>query len=80
MQGADGGVEVVVDLLEDGDQALVADLPVLRGQGCPGAEFFKDVVNAGEGEVGMLGLLALAVRVEPFARLADSCRLLRQTE
>ena len=73
MQGADGGVEVVVDLLEDGDQALVVDLPVLRGQGCPGAEFFKDVVNAGEGEVEMQGLLALAVGVEPFAKLAGPC-------
>ena len=73
MQGADGGVEVVVDLLEDGDQALVVDLPVLRGQGSLGAEFFKDVANAGEGEVGMLGLLALAVRVEPFAKLAGPC-------
>ena len=29
----DGGVEIVVDLLEDGDEAFVMDLAVLGGQG-----------------------------------------------
>ena len=67
-----GGVEVVVDLLEYGDEAFVVGLPVLRGQGFAGAEFFEDVVNAGEGEVGVLFLLALAVHVEPFAKVADA--------
>ena len=68
----DSGVEVVVNLLEDGDQSFVVGLPVLRVQGFTGAEFFEDVVYAGEGEVGMLFLLTLAVRVEAFAKVADA--------
>jgi hypothetical protein len=32
----------------------------------------EDVVNAGEREVGILLLLALAVRVEPLAEVADA--------
>ena len=61
-----------MDLFEDGDQALVVGLPVLRVQDFPGAEFFEDVVNAGEGEAGMLRLLALAVCVEAFTKVADA--------
>ena len=53
----DGGVEVVVDLREEGDEALVVDgfgLGVERGAG---AEEVEDVVEAGEGERGVQGLL-----------------------
>ncbi len=39
-----GGIEVVVDLLEDGDEALVVDLAFLVGEGSAGAELFKHVV------------------------------------
>lgn len=58
----DGGIEVVVELLEDGDEALVVDGLVLGGEGLAGTEFLEDVVEAGEGEVGMCLLLAFAVR------------------
>jgi hypothetical protein len=68
----DGGVEVVVKLLEDGDEALVVDDLVLGVQGFAGTDFLEDVVNAGEREVGMKFLLALAVRVEPLAKVADA--------
>ena len=63
----DGGVEVVVELLEEGDEALVVDgfgLGVERGAG---AEEVEDVVEAGEGERGVQDLLALAVGVEALA-------------
>ena len=68
----DGGVEVVVKLLEDGDEALVVEGLVLGGQGFARTDFLEDVVNAGEREVGMKFLLALAVRVEPLAEIADA--------
>jgi hypothetical protein len=68
----DGGVEVVVNLLEDGDEALVVDGLVLGVQGFAGTDFLEDVVNAGEREVGMKFLLALAVRVEALAKVADA--------
>ena len=43
-------------------------------------QFFQDVVKAGEGEVGMQGLLALAVRIQPLPQhlaCAASTLLLR---
>ena len=67
----DGSVEVVVNLLEEGDEALVVDgfgLGVERGAG---AEEVEDVVEAGEGERGVQGLLALAMGVEALAEVAD---------
>ena len=67
-----GGVQVVVNLLEDGDQALVVDSFVLRVQGFAGTDFLEHIVNAGEREVGVEFLLALAVRVEAFAKVADA--------
>ena len=52
----DGGVQVVVELFEEGDQAAVVDLFVLgrefgggHGALVGGAEFFEDVVHVGEG-------------------------------
>ena len=67
-----GGVEVVVNLLENRDQALVVDGFVLGVQGFDGTDFLEHVVNAGEREVGVLLLLAFAVRVEAFAEIADA--------
>ncbi len=71
--GEDGGVEIVVELLEDGHQPLVVNELFLVGERFPGAEFFEDVVKAGEGEA-VLRLHALAVRVEFFGQLAE-CKL-----
>ncbi|MDF1850050.1 MAG: hypothetical protein P1U85_04390 [Verrucomicrobiales bacterium] len=68
----DGFVEIVVDLLEDGDEALVVDVAFLVGQGFPGAELFEDVVDPRQGQVGMELLLPLAMRVETFAEVADA--------
>lgn len=65
--GEHGGVDLVVDLAEEGDEAVVVDLLFLGVQDCAGAERFEDVVDPGEGEVRMQGLLPLAVRVEPEA-------------
>ena len=55
----DGGVEFVVELFVDGDEAVVVDGFVLGGElgggdfaAVGGAEFFEDVVHVGEGEVG----------------------------
>jgi hypothetical protein len=62
-----------VELLEDGDQAVLVDEFVLGGKvgggeraGVDGAEFFQHVVHVGEGQVGIFGLLALAMGVEFF--------------
>jgi len=79
----DGGVEVVVELFEDGNQTFVVNFLFLRGErrgrrprerapwALEGAEFFEDVVHVGECEVGVEGLLALAVGVERFGEVAD---------
>jgi hypothetical protein len=57
-------VDLVVDLAEEGDEAVVVDLLFLGVERFAGAELFEDVVDPGEGEVGKQGLLPLAVRVE----------------
>lgn len=36
------------------------------------AQFLEDVVHPGEGEVGMQGLLALAVRIQPLSQVPDA--------
>ena len=59
----DGGVEVVVELAQDGDQALFVDHAFLGGEGFAAAEFVQHVVHAGQGEAWVLGLLAFAVGV-----------------
>lgn len=64
-------VDLVVDLAEEGDEAVVVDLLFLGVEGGAGAERVEDVVDAGEGEVGKQGLLPLAVRVEPLAEVAE---------
>jgi hypothetical protein len=67
-----GGIQLVVDLAEDGDEALVVDELFLGGERLAAAELFEHVVNAGEREAGMLLLLPLAVRIEPLAEIADA--------
>jgi len=52
----DGLIEVVVDLFEEGDEGAVVDVFVLVAEGFFFADFFEDVVDASEGEVGVLGL------------------------
>ena len=71
----DGGVEVVMELFEDGDEAVVVDGFFFGSEGFGGAEFFEDVVHAGEGEAGVLGLDAFAVGVEFLGDLADAVAL-----
>ena len=70
----DGGVEVVVDLLQDRDEPLLVDDPLLRRQRLARPELLEDVVHPGDREVGVERLLALAVRVEGFAEGADAGR------
>ena len=53
-----------MDLLENGNEALVVDRLFLGGQRGAGADGFEDVVQAGEREVWVKRLLLLAVRVE----------------
>ena len=53
-----GGIEFVVQFLQDQHEAIVEGVPVLTGQ-CGGigarAELFQNVVDAGEGKMRMLG-------------------------
>ena len=52
------------------------DRLVLGGQRLAGAQLFQDVVHVGQGQFRMLGLLALAVRVQLLGEGSD-VRLLR---
>lgn len=70
--GKDGGIEIVVELLEEGDEALVVDELLLRREGLSAAKLFEDVVHAGERETGMLGLHALAVRIQLLRQGVDA--------
>ena len=72
----DGGVEVVVELAEDGDEAVFVGELFFGVERGAGAEFFEDVVEVGEGQLRVLGLLAFAVSVEALGEVADA-RLLR---
>ena len=65
-------IQLVVELLEDGDEAVVVDEFVLGGERGAGADGGEDVVKAGESQLRMLRLLPLAVRVEPLAEIADA--------
>ena len=62
--GEDGGVEIVMQLTEDGDESLFVGALFGGGEGRTGAELFEDVVDGGEGKGGMERLLAFAVGVE----------------
>ena len=72
----DGGVEVVMDLLQDGDEPLLVDDAVFFGERLAGAELFQHVVYAGKCEIQILNLLMLAMRVEGFTKIADMLSLL----
>ena len=58
-----GGVEVVVELLEGGDERGFVEGFVFGCEGFAGADLFEDVVDVGEAEA-VLRLGALAVGVE----------------
>ena len=70
--GEDGGVEFVVQLTQDGDEAGFVDGFVPGGQGFAAAQFGEDVVHAGQRQLGVGGLLALAVGVELFGQGGDA--------
>ena len=62
-------------VLEDEDEAVIKDATVGRrqgGGGDAGAKFFEDVVEASEGQMGMVGEDALAVGVEVLGDAADA--------
>ena len=61
-----------MNLLEDGDEALVVDLLFLGGERLAAAELFEHVVNAGERKAWMLLLLPLAVQIESLTEGADA--------
>ena len=68
--GKDGAVDLVVELLQQGDEAVVVDRLLLRGEGLAAARGGEHVVEAGEGERRMQRLLPLAVRIEPLPEIA----------
>ena len=67
-----GGVEFVVELAEDGDETLFVGELFFGVERGAGAEFFEDVVEVGERQLRVLGLLAFAMGVEGFGEFADS--------
>ena len=67
-----GGVQLVVDLPQQRDEALVVEGFLLGVQRVAGAELFEDIVKAGEREVGILLLLAFAVGVQTLPEVADA--------
>ena len=73
---AHGRVQLVVDFTQHADQPLLVDRLVLGGQRLAGAQLLQHVVHVGQGQLGMLSLLALAVRVQLLGQGADA-RLLR---
>lgn len=61
-----------MDLSEDGNEALVVDGFFFGRQRRVGTDGFKDVIHSREREIRVKRLLALAVRVEPLAEIADA--------
>ena len=76
--GEDGGVQLVVELPEHGDQPMFVDLFLLGGQRFPRPQLLQHVVHAGHGQVGVQLLLALAVGIEGFAQGADATSVPRR--
>ncbi len=70
-----GHVEVVVDLSEHADEAIVVDFLVLGREGFARTQLFEDVVHPRDRQPRMRRLLLLAVGVEGLAEFAD-CLLL----
>ena len=60
---------------ESRNQPVLVDPLLLCRQHFTGAELLQHVVDAGEGEIGMCRLLLLAMCVEGFAEVANSCAL-----
>jgi hypothetical protein len=69
--GEDGAIEIVVDLFEGGDEGAIVILAIVVGEGLACADFFEEVVHAGDGDVGVGGLYGFAVAIELFAEVAD---------
>jgi hypothetical protein len=61
-----------------GGQVLLVHGLVFSREGLVGAQLLHHVVEVGEGEAGVQGLLALAVGVELFGQLPDARLLLRR--
>jgi hypothetical protein len=70
--GQHRGVQVVVDLAQDGHQTLLVDDLVLGTQGLAVTELLQDVVHAGQGQPRVQGLTGLAVGVQLLGQLADT--------
>lgn len=68
-------IEVVVDIAEDGNEALIVNRLAGSIERLTGAEFLQDVVHFGEGQVGVSLLLTFAMRVELFAEEPDAFAL-----
>lgn len=71
-----GGIEFVVQGLQDADQTLFVDGFVFGGQGLAAADFVQHVVNAAQSQCRVLDLLAFAVGVELFGEVAEAVLLL----
>ena len=70
-----GGVQFVVQFVQHGRQAVGVQGFFLGVQRGVAALFFQHVIQAGEGDVGVSGLLFFAVGVDFFRQRADSAGL-----
>ena len=65
-----GGVDAVVDVLEQAHQPVLVDLLILARDPLASAKLFEGVIHLGQGQLGVLCLPFLAVRIEFLAELA----------
>src|SRR5690606_4592303 len=70
-----GGVDAVVNFLQDADQALLVDNLVLALDRLARAQLFQHVVHLRERELGMLFLSRLAMGVEFLTEVANDLGL-----
>ncbi len=75
-----GAVEFVVQRLEHCDQPVLVDHYLFRVERFAGFQLFEHVVHTGQREVGVLRLLALAVRVELFGEIANAGLLFSRSD
>lgn len=68
----DGGINLVVNLFEKSDETLGVDDFFFGVESFVGAEFFENVVKAGKGEVGVLGLASFAMGIKLLAKVAQA--------
>ncbi len=68
----DGLIKIVVELLEDADQSVLVDGFIFGGEGFTGTDLCEHVVHGGEGELGVLGLLAFTVGIELLTQGPDT--------